>query len=209
MRDAACSAQLLGRWCLVKLVPLRRSLRIFRACALASRASICLAARPACGYPARAHPPRMGVQMPAPLWRGLASEAPTAPDIPYDQLTISFSRSSGPGGQNVNKVNTKAEVRFDLHRATWMAPDARARFEVAYAAAITKSGEVVITSQRYRTQKANLEDCMEKLRDMVERASVEPKERIPTQVPQYERERRLLEKKKRSALKSARRGDDY
>jgi protein subunit release factor B len=179
-----------------------RSLAILRACAPATRASVC-PAQPVGVFVAWTQQPWFATS----FCRGLASQAPDAPSIPYDQLTVNFSRSSGPGGQNVNKLNTKAEIRFDLNRADWLAPDVRARFEAAYASVITKSGEVVITSQRHRTQKANLDDCMEKLRDMVERASVEPKERIPTKVPQYERERRIADKKRRSSVKQARRGE--
>jgi ribosome-associated protein len=75
--------------------------------------------------------------------------------VPRERLQTAFSRSSGPGGQNVNKLNTKAEVRFKLDEAEWMAPDVRERFREQYAAFINNEGEVYLSSQKHRSQESN------------------------------------------------------
>ncbi|XP_063816734.1 large ribosomal subunit protein mL62 [Pseudophryne corroboree] len=96
-------------------------------------------------------------------------------DIPIDRLSISYSRSSGPGGQNVNKVNTKAEVRFHLSSADWIPEDVRQNISVQYKNRITRSGELIVVSQVSRYQMRNLADCLDKIQNMISEASQKPK----------------------------------
>ncbi|XP_042558635.1 peptidyl-tRNA hydrolase ICT1, mitochondrial isoform X3 [Dipodomys spectabilis] len=97
-------------------------------------------------------------------------------DIPLDRLTISYCRSSGPGGQNVNKVNSKAEVRFHLASADWMAEPVRQKIAVRHKNKINRAGELIVTSESSRFQFRNLADCLQKIRDMIAEASQTPKE---------------------------------
>ncbi|EDL34484.1 immature colon carcinoma transcript 1, isoform CRA_d, partial [Mus musculus] len=92
--------------------------------------------------------------------------------IPLDRLSISYCRSSGPGGQNVNKVNSKAEVRFHLASADWIEEPVRQKI----ALTINKAGELVLTSESSRYQFRNLAECLQKIRDMIAEASQVPKE---------------------------------
>ena len=88
--------------------------------------------------------------------------------IPRSALTLRFSRSSGPGGQHVNKVNTKVDCRFVLRNATWLTDEQKRVLEVDQARSINNSGELFVTSQRYRSQARNIEDCIEKLQAMMD-----------------------------------------
>ncbi|XP_032312757.1 peptidyl-tRNA hydrolase ICT1, mitochondrial isoform X2 [Camelus ferus] len=97
-------------------------------------------------------------------------------DIPVDRLTISYCRSSGPGGQNVNKVNSKAEVRFHLASADWIAEPVRQKMAVMHKNKINRSGELILTSECSRYQFRNLADCLQKIRDMIAEASQPAKE---------------------------------
>ncbi len=86
--------------------------------------------------------------------------------VPEDRLRITFSRSSGAGGQNVNKVNTKVEVRFNLNEADWLESDVRERLRTQQASRLTRNGDIVFTSQEHRTQLLNRATAMEKVRCM-------------------------------------------
>ncbi|XP_060058699.1 large ribosomal subunit protein mL62 isoform X2 [Erinaceus europaeus] len=97
-------------------------------------------------------------------------------DIPLDRLTISYCRSSGPGGQNVNKVNSKAEVRFHLATADWIAEPVRQKIAIKHKNKMNKSGELILTSESSRYQFKNLADCLQKIRDMIAEASQMPVE---------------------------------
>nr|XP_013002493.1 peptidyl-tRNA hydrolase ICT1, mitochondrial isoform X2 [Cavia porcellus] len=97
-------------------------------------------------------------------------------DIPVDRLMISYCGSSGPGGQNVNKVNSKAEVRFHLATADWIAEPVRQKIALTHKNKINKSGELIITSESSRYQFRNLADCLQKIRDMIAEASQPAKE---------------------------------
>ncbi|XP_077183987.1 large ribosomal subunit protein mL62 [Paroedura picta] len=137
----------------------------------------------------------------------------TVPDIPMDRVSVSYSRSSGPGGQNVNKVNTKAEVRFHLASADWITEDVRQKMAVMYKNKITRSGELFITSEVSRYQMRNLANCLEKLRDLIAEATESPKvvskinaQVIRDRVEKMNRER-LRQKKIHSTLKQSRRVD--
>lgn len=126
--------------------------------------------------------------------------------IPKEKLDLNFSRSSGPGGQNVNKVNTKAEIRFHLQNADWLDKTVKAKFKELYPNSLNANGEVVITSQIGRSQEHNTDDAIEKLRNMVFQASLKEKERktvIPSETNNEEK-RRLDSKKKKSDVKKMR-----
>ncbi|XP_045842509.1 peptidyl-tRNA hydrolase ICT1, mitochondrial isoform X2 [Meles meles] len=109
-------------------------------------------------------------------WRVPAEAQQASNDIPVDRLMISYCRSSGPGGQNVNKVNSKAEVRFHLATAEWIAEPVRQRIAITHKNKINKSGELILTSECSRYQFRNLADCLQKIRDMIAEASQPPKE---------------------------------
>ncbi|XP_048346554.1 peptidyl-tRNA hydrolase ICT1, mitochondrial [Sphaerodactylus townsendi] len=137
----------------------------------------------------------------------------SVPDIPVDRLSVSYCRSSGPGGQNVNKVNTKAEVRFHLASADWIAEDVRQKMAVMHKNKISRSGELIITSEVSRYQMRNLADCLQKLRDLIAEATEKPQV-LSTEDVQVIRERvekinreRLRQKKIHSALKQSRHVD--
>ncbi len=86
--------------------------------------------------------------------------------VPEDRLSISFSRSSGAGGQNVNKVSTKVEVRFNLNEADWLENDVRERLRTQLASRLTRNGDIVFTSQEHRTQLLNKATAIAKVRCM-------------------------------------------
>ncbi|XP_062976366.1 large ribosomal subunit protein mL62 isoform X1 [Elgaria multicarinata webbii] len=137
----------------------------------------------------------------------------TAADIPIARLSISYSRSSGPGGQNVNKVNTKAEVRFHLSSADWIAEDVRQKMAVMHRNKVNRAGELIVTSEMSRYQMRNLADCLQKIRDMIAEATAKPQvhsietvEMIRERVEKMNRER-LRQKKQHSSLKQSRRMD--
>ncbi|XP_069510944.1 large ribosomal subunit protein mL62 [Ambystoma mexicanum] len=137
----------------------------------------------------------------------------SAVNIPTDRLKISYCRSSGPGGQNVNKVNTKAEVRFHLATADWIAEEVRLKIAEQYKNRINKSGELIITSEVSRYQLRNLADCLQKLRDMITQSSPQPKatnkeaaEMRRMKVQAMNRER-LQQKRINSTVKQSRRVD--
>ncbi|XP_032176852.1 large ribosomal subunit protein mL62 isoform X1 [Mustela nigripes] len=144
-------------------------------------------------------------------WRVPAEAQKASNDIPLDRLTISYCRSSGPGGQNVNKVNSKAEVRFHLATAEWIAEPVRQRIAITHKNKINRSGELILTSECSRYQFRNLADCLQKIRDMIAEASQPAKEpskedaalhRI--RIENMNRER-LRKKRIHSALKTDRR----
>ena len=97
--------------------------------------------------------------------------------ISEKELEVTTARSSGPGGQNVNKLNTKAEMRFNVDEADWIPEEVKARLKEIQGKNINKGGELYVSSQEHRTQKQNKLDCIEKLREMVAFAYLEPKER--------------------------------
>lgn len=97
--------------------------------------------------------------------------------IPEHELDFSFARSSGPGGQNVNKVNSKAVLRWNVRESVALGPFQRMRVIGVLGPKLTSAGDLVISSDRFRDQGRNREDCLDKLREMVARAAEVPKAR--------------------------------
>jgi len=124
--------------------------------------------------------------------------------IPAAALTWQFVRSSGPGGQHVNRTSSKAVLRFDAVRSPHLPEGLRQRFLQRERAHLTAAGEVVISSQRHRDQSRNVVDCLEKLTAMLQRALVVPKVRRPTATPRAVRVKRLETKRRRSSVKRLR-----
>lgn len=128
-----------------------------------------------------------------------------------DELQESFVRSSGPGGQNVNKVSTAVELRFDLARTAAIPDPVKARLAALAGSRLTKDGVIVIFAQEHRTQDRNRAEAREKLFAMIREAAVVPRVRRPTKPTRASKERRLAAKTIRSGIKrgrSARPGDD-
>jgi len=125
--------------------------------------------------------------------------------IPAAELTFTFMRSSGPGGQNVNKVNSKVRLRWPVTVSTSLPADVKDRFLTRYRRRITTGGDLLITSQRYRDQAKNVTDCREKLRQLVAEVVRPPTPRKKTRPSRAARQRRLNEKHKRASKKQSRR----
>lgn len=125
--------------------------------------------------------------------------------IPTSEFRFTFARSSGPGGQNVNKVNTKAQLRWPIVDSPSLSDDVKQRFLDRYRRRITAEGDLLVTSQRYRDQVKNVADCLEKLKTMLTEVAIPPKPRKTTKPSKSARERRLQEKKERSRKKQRRR----
>jgi ribosome-associated protein len=125
--------------------------------------------------------------------------------IPLAEFEFSYARSSGPGGQNVNKVNSKATLRWPLLGSANLPEDVRQRFLARYRRRVTVEGDLVVTSQRYRDAGRNASDCLEKLRQMLEQVAQPPKRRKPTRPTRGSVRRRLDDKRRRSRKKGSRR----
>ena len=123
--------------------------------------------------------------------------------IDESELQIDFIRSSGPGGQNVNKVATAVQLRFDV-RASSLPEEAKARLLQLAGKRVTTEGELLIEAKRFRTQDQNREDAIERFVDLVYKSLVEPKARKKTKPTQASKEERLKEKKKRGEIKKMR-----
>jgi ribosome-associated protein len=125
--------------------------------------------------------------------------------IPFTEFDFSFSRSGGPGGQNVNKVNSKVTLRWNITKSPTLPGDVRERFVQKYRRRITTDGELVMHSERYRDQGRNVADCLEKLRELLLEVAVAPKKRKPTKPTKGSKERRLKDKRAASERKARRR----
>ncbi len=117
------------------------------------------------------------------------------------ELRFQYARSAGAGGQNVNKVSSKAILHWAVGRAPGLPPDVRERFLRRFARRITRDGDLVLASQRFRDQRRNVEDCLDKLTAMLAQVADAPTPRRPTRPGRGSAERRLREKRTRSSLK--------
>jgi ribosome-associated protein len=134
-------------------------------------------------------------------------------DIALDEgeLDFSFIRASGPGGQNVNKVSTAAQLRFDARRSPSLTPEVGARLERLAGARLTLDGVIVITARRFASQERNRADAQARLAALIAKAAVAPIRRRRTRPPRAVKEQRLADKSRRASLKASRgkpAGDD-
>lgn len=129
--------------------------------------------------------------------------------IPFSEFHFSFARSGGTGGQNVNKVNTKVILYWKINETTACSPSVLARFREKYHQHILDNGEVQIVSQKFRSQKANMDDCIEKLHEMLNDVAAPPKIRRKTKPKRSAVLDRLSSKKKDSDKKRSRSKKNY
>jgi ribosome-associated protein len=126
--------------------------------------------------------------------------------IDDSELEEAFVRSSGPGGQNVNKVSSAVQLRFDVRRSPSLPNDVAIRLMRLAGSRLTKDGVIVIVAQQHRDQARNRVDARERLFDLIRQAAVKPTVRRKTKVPKSAKRERLEGKKHRSSIKSLRRG---
>jgi ribosome-associated protein len=121
------------------------------------------------------------------------------------EIDESFVRASGPGGQNVNKLATAVQLRFDVRHSPSLDDDVRARLERLAGSRLTRDGVLVILAQRHRTQARNRDDALDRLIELIRQAAVAPLVRHPTRPTRASRKRRIESKKRRAGIKHLRR----
>lgn len=125
--------------------------------------------------------------------------------IPEHELRFQFKLASGPGGQNVNKVTTAAELRFDVARSPSLPEPVRERLLVLAGNRLTQGGELLITARRFRSQERNRQDAIERLIALIQKAAAAPKPRLKTKPSRVARQRRMDEKRRLGEKKQTRR----
>lgn len=125
--------------------------------------------------------------------------------IPGREISLSFVRSAGPGGQNVNKVNSKAVLRWNVAASLNLPFAVKARFLKRFASRINQNGELVLSSDRFRDQPRNVADCYEKLRQLIVTVLTPPRKRVKTRPSRGSVERRLQQKRSGAEKKQRRR----
>jgi ribosome-associated protein len=125
-------------------------------------------------------------------------------DIPDEELVFTAARSGGPGGQNVNKVNTRVTLLFDVDGSSSLSAEQRAVLHQRLSGRISKDGVLRVVSQRHRTQLANRETAVRRFVELLRGALAEAPQRIPVTVPEQVNEKRLEEKRRRSRVKRER-----
>ena len=125
-------------------------------------------------------------------------------EIRESEIEEHFIRSSGPGGQNVNKLASAVQLRFDIRRSPSLPDDVRARLERLSGRRLTRDGVLVITAQRHRTQERNRDDARQRLLNLVRQAAIAPVPRRPTKPTRAARKRRIESKKRHGSLKRER-----
>jgi ribosome-associated protein len=124
--------------------------------------------------------------------------------IPDSEIEFSFIRSSGPGGQNVNKVATAVQLRFDALHSPSLPEDVRKRLIILAGSKVSSEGILALKAQRHRTQHANKKDALHRFTQLVEQAAIRPKIRLKKSIPRRVNEQRLTSKKQRSQIKRIR-----
>ncbi|MBC7984958.1 MAG: aminoacyl-tRNA hydrolase [Candidatus Obscuribacterales bacterium] len=124
--------------------------------------------------------------------------------LPDESITLRFIRASGPGGQNVNKVASAVQMRFDPAQCPRLNANVLARLQRLAGRRLTDSGAILIAAQRFRTQESNKRDALDRLIDLVQQALVEPKVRRATKPTRASKERRLVSKEHRAGVKRQR-----